>query len=189
MEIAITELDSAAIETRLEALCQILADTVAAGGAVSFMSPLPYHDAARFWLKDVQPEVAAGRRLLFGATHAGDFLGTVQLLTAMPPNQPHRCEIAKMMVQMPMDGDYEYGSMTLSVDGEEVLGMFVRRDWTKEWANWQFSGVESLKVGSWIDGFMAFYNRLRSIKENKSEDRNDDYVRKNAAKIDLGNAQ
>jgi GNAT superfamily N-acetyltransferase len=98
VEIAITELDSAAIETRLEALCQILADTVAAGGAVSFMSPLPYHDAARFWLKDVQPEVAAGRRLLFGATHAGDFLGTVQLLTAMPPNQPHRCEIAKMMV-------------------------------------------------------------------------------------------
>jgi hypothetical protein len=91
--------------------------------------------------------------------------------------------------QMPMDGDYEYGSMTLSVDGEEVLGMFVRRDWTKEWANWQFSGVESLKVGSWIEGFMAFYNRLRSIKENKSEDRNDDYVRKKAAKIDLGNAQ
>ena len=30
--------------------------------------------------------------------HAGDLVGTVQLITAMPPNQPHRCEIAKMIV-------------------------------------------------------------------------------------------
>ncbi len=66
--------------------------------------------------------------------------------------------------------------------------MFVRRDWTKEWASWYFSGVESLKVGPWIEGFIALYNRLRSIKENKSEDRNNDYVGEKAAKIDLGDA-
>lgn len=88
--------------------------------------------------------------------------------------------------RMPVDDDYEYGSMTLSVDGEEVLGMFVRRDWTKEWSRWQFSIVESLKVGPWIEGFIAFYNRLRSINENQSEDSSGDYVREKAAKIDLG---
>ena len=27
-----------------------------------------------------------------------EIVGTVQLLTVMPPNQPHRCEIAKMIV-------------------------------------------------------------------------------------------
>lgn len=91
--------------------------------------------------------------------------------------------------RMPVDDDYEYASMTLSVDGEEVLGMFVKRDWTKEWATWQFSIVESLKIGPWIEGFMAFYNRLRSINENEAEDRNGDYVRQQAAKIDLGGAQ
>lgn len=88
--------------------------------------------------------------------------------------------------RMPADGNYEYGSMTLSVDGEEVLGMFVRRDWTEEWSRWQFSVVESLKVGPWIEGFIEFYNRLRSIGENQSEDRSADYVRQKAAKIDLG---
>jgi hypothetical protein len=91
--------------------------------------------------------------------------------------------------RMPVDDEYEYGSMTLYVDGDEVLGMFVRRDWTNEWGGWEFSVVETLKVGSWIEGFMAFYSQLRSIKENKSEDRNDSYVRQKAAKIDLGGAQ
>lgn len=62
---------------------------------------------------------------------------------------------------MPIDDDYEYGSMALSMDGEEVPSMFVQRDWTKEWSRWQFSMVESLKVGPWIEGFIAFYNLLR----------------------------
>jgi len=84
------------------------------------------------------------------------------------------------------DADYEYGYMTLFVDGEEVLAMFVKRDYHKEWARWYFSTVKSLKVGPWIEDFMAFYNRLRSTKENESEDRMDDYVREKAAKIDLG---
>lgn len=98
MEIRIIELDGPAIEQRLEGLSQILADSVGDGAAISFMAPLPYEDAARFWSRDVQSEVEAGRRVLFGAERDGEIVGTVQLLTAMPPNQPHRCEIAKMIV-------------------------------------------------------------------------------------------
>jgi len=98
MQTQIIELDAPGIEQRLNALSQILADSVATGAAISFMAPLSYDDAARFWSKDVQPEVVAGRRILFGAERDGDLLGTVQLLTSMPANQPHRCEIAKMIV-------------------------------------------------------------------------------------------
>jgi ribosomal protein S18 acetylase RimI-like enzyme len=94
----VTELDGKAIMLRLEALTRILADSVAAGAAVSFMSPLSDAEAARFWLRDVQGEVSAGRRVLFGAERDRELVGTVQLLTSMPPNQPHRCEIAKMIV-------------------------------------------------------------------------------------------
>jgi GNAT superfamily N-acetyltransferase len=94
----VSEFDSHAIELRVEALSRILADSVSAAAAVSFMSPLSYDDAARFRLRDVKPEVSAGRRVLFGAERDGELMGTVQLLTAMPPNQPHRCEIAKMIV-------------------------------------------------------------------------------------------
>jgi GNAT superfamily N-acetyltransferase len=98
LETQIIELDGPAIEGRLDALSQILADSVAEGAAISFMAPLSCDDAVRFWSREVQPEVTAGRRVLFGAVHDGAILGTVQLITAMPPNQPHRCEIAKMIV-------------------------------------------------------------------------------------------
>ena len=98
MSVRITELDAPAVEKRVEALSRILADSVGGGAAISFMAPLRYDDAVRFWTRDVMPEVAAGRRVLFGAEHDGEIVGTVQLVTAMPPNQPHRCEISKMIV-------------------------------------------------------------------------------------------
>ena len=98
METQIIELDGPAIKGSLQALSRILADSVAEGAAISFMAPLSLEAAALFWSRDVQPEVVAGRRVLFGAEHDGNLVGTVQLLTAMPPNQPHRCEIAKMIV-------------------------------------------------------------------------------------------
>lgn len=94
----IIELPAHAIARHHDALSRILIDSVAAGAAISFMAPLSQDDATRFWLHDVQPEVAAGKRVLFGAMHDGALLGTVQLVTAMPPNQPHRCEIAKMII-------------------------------------------------------------------------------------------
>jgi GNAT superfamily N-acetyltransferase len=95
---SVIEFDGRAIELRVEALSRILADSVAEGAAISFMSPLSYDAAEQFWLRDVRPEVLAGRRVLFGAERDGELIGTVQFLTAMPPNQPHRCEIAKMIV-------------------------------------------------------------------------------------------
>jgi ribosomal protein S18 acetylase RimI-like enzyme len=98
METEIIELDTKAIHERLDALARILADSVADGAAISFMAPLPYDEAARFWSRDVGAELAAGRRMLFGAERAGELVGTVQLITSLPPNQPHRCEIAKMIV-------------------------------------------------------------------------------------------
>lgn len=98
MKTHVIELDAQAIENRVGALSRILADSVGDGAAVSFMAPLSYEDAARYWSSDVLPEVAAGRRVMFGAERDGEIVGTVQLLIALPPNQPHRCEIAKMIV-------------------------------------------------------------------------------------------
>lgn len=98
MQPHIIELDGLALEQRLATLARILADSVALGAAIGFMDPLTQDDAARFWRESVRPEVAAGRRILFAAQRDGEVLGTVQLITGMPLNQPHRCEIAKMIV-------------------------------------------------------------------------------------------
>jgi ribosomal protein S18 acetylase RimI-like enzyme len=98
METQVIQLGAVAIDGHVETLSRILADSVEKGAAISFMAPMSYKDAARFWLNDVLPEVAAGRRIMFGAERGGAMIGTVQLLTAMPPNQQHRCEVAKMIV-------------------------------------------------------------------------------------------
>lgn len=98
MEAQVIELSADAVERRTAALSRILADSVEDGAAISFMAPMSYEVAARFWQNDVLPEVAARRRVLFGAELDGETVGTVQLITAMPPNQSHRCEIAKMIV-------------------------------------------------------------------------------------------
>lgn len=77
-------------------LAEVLIATVAAGGSVGFMHPVSTAQAQAFW-EAALAEAEAGNRVMFGAWHGSRLLGTVTLLTAMPPNQPHRAELAKMM--------------------------------------------------------------------------------------------
>ena len=41
----------------------------------------------------------SGRRVLLAALAGGTLVGTVQLVAAVPPNQPHRADIAKLLVR------------------------------------------------------------------------------------------
>jgi ribosomal protein S18 acetylase RimI-like enzyme len=82
----------------LAQLTTLLIETVAAGGSVSFMHPLPPHDAETFWTTSLAA-AAEGRRILLGAWHGPVLAATVTLLLDLPPNQPHRAEIAKLMTR------------------------------------------------------------------------------------------
>lgn len=97
MDAAIKLLDAAAAARRRDGLAAVLVDAVAGGASVSFMAPFGPEAAAAFW-RGVEVEVVAGRTALFAALDGERVLGTVQLKLAMPPNQPHRAEIAKMLV-------------------------------------------------------------------------------------------
>ncbi|MBP6902534.1 MAG: GNAT family N-acetyltransferase [Burkholderiaceae bacterium] len=83
----------------LQGLAQVLLDCVDGGASVSFMSPLAPERALAFW-QDVAADVRAGRRALLVARDAvgGAIVGTVQLVLAQPDNQPHRADLAKMLV-------------------------------------------------------------------------------------------
>lgn len=94
----VADLGAAELAAALDDLCRVLVETVAAGGAIGFLDPVGAAAARAFWRDQVAVEVAAGRRHLFVARREGRIIGTVQLITAMPPNQLHRAEIAKMMV-------------------------------------------------------------------------------------------
>jgi ribosomal protein S18 acetylase RimI-like enzyme len=80
------------------ALADILTETVAGGGSVSFMHPLAPEAARRFW-DSALAAAARGERIVLGAFDGEELLGTVSLLLDCPPNQPHRAEIAKMMTR------------------------------------------------------------------------------------------
>jgi ribosomal protein S18 acetylase RimI-like enzyme len=97
MPITITALKSSPLI--IAELSEILIQTVACGGSVSFMYPLPMEVSERFW-QDSLAAAERGERIVLGAFDEEELIGTVTVQLALPPNQPHRAEIAKMMVRL-----------------------------------------------------------------------------------------
>ncbi|MBZ4417771.1 GNAT family N-acetyltransferase [Myxococcus sp. RHSTA-1-4] len=82
----------------VEQLADVLIDCVEGGASVSFMLPLPREKAVAFW-RGVADGVSRGERVLIVAEDGeGQVVGTVQLVMKMPDNQPHRGDVAKMLV-------------------------------------------------------------------------------------------
>jgi len=84
-------------EAVIEALANLLLDCVEGGASVSFMHPLTCERANAFWQRVAQG-VSAGERALLVAEDTQGVCGTVQLLLDLPENQPHRADVAKMLV-------------------------------------------------------------------------------------------
>ena len=84
-------------DSDIEQLADVLVDCVAGGASVSFMHPLARDKAMAFWRR-LADDVARGGRMLLVARDAGGIVGTVQVIPAQPDNQPHRADIAKMLV-------------------------------------------------------------------------------------------
>ena len=98
MSAQIRQLSGDDLQEHLAALTDILVKTVEAGASVGFILPFPPEEAASFWKKKVFGAVQRGDVLLFGAFLNGQLQGTVQLGLALPPNQPHRADVGKLLV-------------------------------------------------------------------------------------------
>jgi GNAT superfamily N-acetyltransferase len=81
----------------IDGLVGVLTDCVDGGASVSFMHPLTRERAEAFWRR-VARGVANGERVLLVAEDAEGICGTVQLVLDLPENQPHRADLAKMLV-------------------------------------------------------------------------------------------
>jgi GNAT superfamily N-acetyltransferase len=84
-------------DAQIDQLVDVLIDCVEAGASVSFMHPLTRERAGAFWRR-VAEGVASGARALLVAEDAQGVCGTVQLIFDLPENQPHRADLAKMLV-------------------------------------------------------------------------------------------
>jgi GNAT superfamily N-acetyltransferase len=89
-----TEADTLAA---LPELSDLFSATVRDGASMGYMLPFPEEEAAGFW-HGVAGAVGRGDMVLIVAEEAGRILGSVQLGLRMPPNQPHRADLKKLMV-------------------------------------------------------------------------------------------
>jgi len=96
--VEVRRLDAAEVREHLGGLAAVLVDCVEGGASVSYMAPFSLADGRRVfeaWADDVE----RGGRLVVAAFLDGEVVGTVQVVLSTPPNQPHRGDVAKLLVR------------------------------------------------------------------------------------------
>jgi GNAT superfamily N-acetyltransferase len=85
-------------DREIQGLSDVLIDCVEGGASISFMLPMSRAKADTFW-RDAAASVARGERVVLSAEdETGSIVGTVQVILTQPENQPHRGDLAKMLV-------------------------------------------------------------------------------------------
>jgi L-amino acid N-acyltransferase YncA len=144
--IRIETLDATAAARHVPGLAAVLVDCVRAGASVSFMNPYGQAEAEAFF-SSIAEKVAAGEVALVAAFLDERIIGTAQLGLDMPPNQPHRAEIRKMLVHTDGRRQGIAGSMLrrleeealacgrtlliLDTASEEAMRVYERSGWSR----------------------------------------------------------
>jgi GNAT superfamily N-acetyltransferase len=104
---------------QMPALVDILVDCVEGGASVSFMAPFARDKAQAFW-RGVARDAARGGRLLIVAqeTASGAIVGTAQLVFGHPENQPHRADVAKVLVHRRARGQGVGAALMAAIEDE-----------------------------------------------------------------------
>jgi GNAT superfamily N-acetyltransferase len=130
----------------IPALADLLIDCVDNGASVGFLLPLARDRAAAYWSGIVEA-VTRGERILLAAEADGAVVGTVHLVLALPENQPHRADVAKMLVhgrarrqgignalmRAAEDAARRAGKTLLVLDtaSADAERLYIRRGWTR----------------------------------------------------------
>ncbi len=145
--VEIRRLSAAEVREQIRPLAEVLCDCVEGGASVRFMAPLSKDEAGAAF-DAVASELESGRRFLLAAFVDGVLVGTVQVLHALPPNQPHRADIAQLLVHRSARGRgvgrmlmeraeveaYRENKTLLVLDtvtGSDAERLYERLGWTK----------------------------------------------------------
>lgn len=143
----IRRLSGAEAHAYIGELGDVLLDCVQGGASVSFMDSLTKAEADAFF-KSAAAGVEKGERILLAAFLDSRLIGTVQVVLATPPNQPHRADVAKMLVHRSArrhgvgqrlleeaeSASLEAGKWLLVLDtvtGDTAERLYSRAGWTK----------------------------------------------------------
>jgi GNAT superfamily N-acetyltransferase len=171
--VEIRRLTAAEGRPHLRALAEVLLDCVEGGASVSFMASLSRAEAESFF-ENVLEGVQKADRILLAAFLDSQLVGTVQILVSTPPNQPHRADIAKLLVLRSARGkgigrrlmerveevSRLAGKTLLVLDtatGDQAETLYVRLGWTRTGV---IPGYAMYPDGRWCDTSF-FWKRLR----------------------------
>ena len=96
--VTVRRLGAAQAAAAIPELAAVLVDCVDGGASVSFMLPMTDEKAMAFWRRVADGIAARQRALLVAEDADGRIVGTVQLVWDVPENQPHRADVAKLLV-------------------------------------------------------------------------------------------
>ncbi len=173
--IEIRQLTAEEATQNITGLAEILMDCVAGGASVNFMASFTQTEAEVFFGKVVE-SVARNERILLVAFVDSKLAGTVQIVSATPPNQPHRADVAKLLVSRWARGRgigerlmqaVETTSRQMSksllvldtVTGDAGERLYSRLGWTKVGVIPRYALYPD---GSWCDTTI-FYKQLDSV--------------------------
>ncbi|HEX7829040.1 MAG TPA: GNAT family N-acetyltransferase [Thermoanaerobaculia bacterium] len=135
-----------ATDDDIRGLADVLADAVASGASVSFMDSFDAERAAEWWRQTLAS--SRERAIFLVARDAEGIVGTVQVQPAWAPNQPHRGDVAKLLVHRRARGkgvgaelmravesharDAGYTLLTLdTVRGDAAERLYEREGWSR----------------------------------------------------------
>lgn len=127
----------------LRGLAELLVDAVSSGAAVSFLPPLTVEQAEAWWRKTADPKT-----VVLVARDAMGIVGTVQLHPSWAPNQPHRGDIAKLVVHRRSRRTGLGSQLMQAIEGEARRAGFTLLTLDTK----QGDGAEQLyRRGGWIE--------------------------------------
>lgn len=95
--VSLTVLNEETMVANISGLAGILHNCVRNGASVGFMEDLTLHQAAEYW-ESVAHKARKFEVVVLGAFVGGEIAGTVQLVFSPQPNQAHRADVAKLLV-------------------------------------------------------------------------------------------
>jgi GNAT superfamily N-acetyltransferase len=98
VDVEIRRLDANETRAHLDGLAAVLVDCVEGGASVGYMTPFSQDEARRVY-EGYAAEVEDNRRVLLAAFADGALVGTAQVVFAPHPNQPHRADVARVLVR------------------------------------------------------------------------------------------
>jgi GNAT superfamily N-acetyltransferase len=133
-------------DAEVRELAGVLVDAVHSGASVSFMQPFDLEHAVQWWRGTLSS--APQRAIFLVARDDEGIAGTVQVQPAWAPNQPHRGDVAKLLVHRRARGKgigaalmravethaREAGFTLLTLDtvrGDSAERLYEREGWTR----------------------------------------------------------